>query len=69
MEKENRKYDTDALKHEVINQFETDIDENDFDAIDELLDKLLSNNQEDILFNYLSDSAQKNLKEKLTQKR
>jgi len=49
------------LLHAVINQLETDFDDNEFDAIDELITKLMENmDNHEILYNYLSDSAQQN---------
>ena len=49
------------LLHAVINQLETDFDDQDFDAMDEFITKLMENpDNQTILYNYLSDSAQEN---------
>lgn len=58
------------LEHAILNQLEIDLDEHDYDAVSEMLELLLQDKRnQDILFNYLSDSAQKNLKEGKTVKR
>lgn len=58
------------LEHAVLNQLEIDLDEQDYDAVSEMLELLLQDKRnQEILFNYLSDSAQKNLKESKTVKR
>ena len=61
----------DALEHAVINQLETDFNEQEYDAMSELLQTLMGQGEEvkNILFNYLSDSAQENYREGLTSKR
>lgn len=49
------------LLHAVINQLETDFDEQDYDAMDELITMLMKNeDNHEILFAYLSDTAQAN---------
>lgn len=60
----------DDLEHAVINQLEADFGDQDFDAMSELLQILMkSENNREILFNYLGDTAQENVKEGLTNKR
>lgn len=62
--------DDELLGHSVLNQIESDIRDMDFDAYSELMMKLLKNkDNKKILFNYLSQSAQENLKEGTTTKR
>jgi len=57
------------LIHEVLNQMSADLNEGYYEAIDELMTKLLEvNGVEELLTGYLSDSALANLKEGLTQK-
>jgi len=49
------------LLHAVINQLETDFDDQDYDAMDELITMLMKNSDNhEILYNYLSDSAAEN---------
>jgi len=49
------------LKHAVLNQIETDFDDKDFDAIDELLEQVIKNEEmKGKLIAYLSDSAREN---------
>ena len=49
------------LLHAVINQLEADFGDQDYDAMDELITKLMENSDNhDILYQYLSDSAQEN---------
>lgn len=49
------------LLHAVINQMEADFEDQDFDAMDEFITKLMENEDNHIiLHNYLSDSAQEN---------
>lgn len=49
------------LLHAVINQLEADFDDNEFDAMDELLTKLMENEaNHEILIAYLSDGAKEN---------
>lgn len=58
------------LEHAVLNQLEIDLDEHDYEAVSEMLELLLQDKRnQDILFNYLSDSARKNLEESKTVKR
>lgn len=62
----------DALEHAVINQLETDFNEQEYDAMSEMLQTLMTEGGEkaqEILYNYLSDSAQEKYKEGLTSKR
>ena len=61
--------DETLLIHEVLNQMSADMNEGYYEAIDELMTKLLEvNGVEELLTGYLSDSAMANLKEGLTQK-
>jgi len=61
--------DETLLIHEVLNQMSADLNEGYYEAIDELMTKLLEvNGVEELLTGYLSDSALENLKEGLTQK-
>ena len=58
------------LEHAVVNQLESDFHDNDFDSMSEMIALLLeSEDNRSILFNYLSDSAQQNLKDGKTFKR
>lgn len=58
------------LEHAVINQLEADFQDNDFEAISELLQILMTNEDNiEVLVGYLSDAALKNLEEGLTIKR
>ena len=62
-----RKINNKLLMHEVLNQIEADINDFDFDAFDELMEKLLqSNMNKELFFSFLSDSAQKNIRDGLT---
>lgn len=62
--------DSVLLEHAVVNQLESDFHDNDFDAMSEMIALLLeSESNRSILFNYLSDSAQQNLKDGKTVKR
>lgn len=46
------------LLHAIINQLESDFDDNEFDSMDELITKLIENeSNHEILIGYLSDSA------------
>ena len=55
------------LLHAVINQLEADFGDNDFDAMDELITMLMKNkDNHEILYAYLSDTAQKNWLENKT---
>lgn len=58
-------YDLEFLKHEVINQLETDFEEQNFEALDKLLTDL-TETQHELLFEFLSETGQKNLIEGLT---
>lgn len=59
------------LEHAVVNQLESDFHDNDFDAMSEMIALLIDSSEgnRNILFNYLSDSAQDNLKDGITFKR
>lgn len=58
------------LEHAVINQLEADLQGNDFEPISELLQLLMTNEDNiEVLVGYLSDAALKNLEEGLTIKR
>ena len=49
------------LEHEVINQLEADFNDQDYDAMSEMLSLLIKNNKsKKILIEYLSDSAKEN---------
>lgn len=49
------------LLHAVINQLEADFENRDFDAMDEFITTLMKNEENhEILYNYLSDTAQEN---------
>ena len=49
------------LLHAVINQLESDFDDNDFDAMDEFITMLMKNTENiEILYAYLGDTAQEN---------
>ena len=49
------------LLHAVINQLESDFDDNDFDAMDEFITMLMKNtDNHEILHAYLGDTAQEN---------
>lgn len=57
----------DLLEHAVLNQIESDIQSQDFESFSEMMQLLLQNKEnQDILFNYLGDSAQENLKVGIT---
>jgi len=63
-------YDVSLLEYAVVNQLESDFYDNDFAAMSEMITLLLeSESNREILFNYLSDSAQENLKSGETFKR
>lgn len=64
-------YDINLLEHAVINQIESDLGDNDFAALSEMLQNLISGKYDntEILYQYLGDTAQENLKEGLTVKR
>jgi hypothetical protein len=64
-------YDQDLLVHAVINQMETDFGSNDLESLDEMIKCLIKNRHpnHEVLYNYLSETAQENLKEGLTAKR
>ena len=51
----------DTLEHAVINQLETDFNEQEYDAMSELLQTLMGQGEEvkNILFNYLSERFNK----------
>jgi len=58
------------LEHAVLNQIESDFEEQEYDAISELLQKLIEIPEaRQVLVDYLSDTAALNLAEGLTQKR
>lgn len=59
--------DKELLEQAVLNQIEVDLNDEDFEAYSEMIQLLLKNeNNLNILFEYLSDTAQKNLKANLT---
>jgi DNA-binding SARP family transcriptional activator len=54
----------------VLNQLEADFDDQEFDSVEELIKELVKSKPvRRILFDYLSESAQQNLREGLTVKR
>ncbi len=54
-------HDKNLLLHAVINQLETDFDDQDYDAMDEFLTQLMKvEENHNILYQYLTDSAQEN---------
>lgn len=58
------------LEHAVLNQIEADLSDKDFEAYSEMMQLLLKDDRnKEIIFNYLSDSAQENIKLELTFKR
>lgn len=63
--------DEELLIHSVINQLETDFGDNDFESMSNLLEAIISDERDgkDVLWEYLSNTAQENLKEGLTIKR
>jgi hypothetical protein len=62
--------DKNNLLHAVLNQIETDLDDQDYDALDELLQLLIDIPEaKEKLIAYLSDSALENLNENLTHQR
>lgn len=64
-------YDLGLLAHEVINQLEADFDSQDFEAMDEMIRTLTKNEKpnHEIMYAYLTETGQQNLKEGLTAKR
>jgi hypothetical protein len=69
-EDESETVSEELLEHEVLNQIEADINDNDYESVSEMLQKLMESPiSKEILYQYLSDSAQKNVKEGLTKKR
>lgn len=49
------------LEHEIINQVESDLNDQDFEAMSEMLQKLIEIKEARIiLINYLSDSGKEN---------
>ena len=59
-----------SLEHAVLNQIETDLLDKDFEAYSEMMQLLLKDDKnKEILFNYLSDTAQENVKLEMTFKR
>lgn len=53
--------DDNLLQHAVINQLETDFNDRDFDAMSEMLELLIKNEEsKKILIEYLSDTAKEN---------
>jgi hypothetical protein len=62
--------DTETLEHAVLNQLQADFGDNDFDAYSEMIHALMkSKKNKEILFQYLSDTAQENLLKGETYKR
>lgn len=69
--KDPPEYDLDLLVHAVINQLQTDFETTDLESMDEMLKCLIEDKERnhEVLYNYLSDTGQQNLKEGLTEKR
>lgn len=62
--------ENDLLEHAVINQLETDFDDQDFDAMSEMIQCLIQvEDAKKILIEYLSDSGKENWIEQKTVKR
>ena len=58
------KVNKNALEHAVINQLESDFEDQDYDAMSEMLQMLMKDERNlEILVEYLSDTAQENLVE------
>ncbi len=54
-------HDKNLLLHAVINQLETDFDDNDFESMDEFLTQLIKvETNHEIFLEYLSDSGKEN---------
>ncbi len=54
-------HDKNLLLHAVINQLESDFDDNEFDSMDEFLTQLMKvEANHEILYQYLGDAAQEN---------
>ena len=63
------KINKNLLNHAVINQLDADLAGEDYDAMDEMLQLLMKSDDNcNILHEYLSDTAQRNLEEGLTTK-
>ena len=63
------KINKNLLNHAVINQLDADLAGEDYEAMDEMLQLLMKSDENcNILHEYLSDTAQKNLKEGWTTK-
>jgi predicted CopG family antitoxin len=59
--------DLELLEQAVLNQIEADLNDGDFESFSEMMEQLLKDEKNRlILFNYLSDTAQKNLEEEKT---
>ena len=55
------------LEQAVLNQIESDLNDYDFEAYSEMMELLLKDEKNiEVLYQYLSDTAQKNLKEENT---
>jgi len=62
--------DNELLEHEVVNQLGDDFESKDFMALSEMLGQLMEIDEAKwILWHYLSDTAQKNIKDGFTVKR
>ena len=63
-------HEKNQLLHGIINQLESDFDDNEYDSMDELLTKLMENeSNHTILIDYLSDTAKENWLEGKTNER
>ena len=67
--REAPEYDLELLKHEVINQLEADFEENYFESMDGLFQTMIDRGYYDLLYDFIGETAQENLKEGLTAKR
>lgn len=68
--KNNTKINKDDLEHQVLNQLETDFQDQAYDALSEMLQILMRKEENMVtLYEYLSDSGQENLLEGKTTKK
>lgn len=70
MEENTEMTENDLLELAVLNEIEKDLDENDYDAISEMLQLLISKEESrNILIEYLSDQAKEDWIERRTYRR
>lgn len=70
MEENTEMTKNDLLEHAVLNQIEADLNSNDYDALSEMLQLLISKEESrNILIGYLSDTAKENWIEGRTHRR